>query len=399
MKVLLVNKFHFLKGGAERFYFTLAQAFESLNDEVCFFSMQDELNVSCKQEKFFVKHASTEGNIFSKIRLIRNMRYNKSAYKKMTALLRQENPQLVVVNNFHKHLTFSVIKAIKDYNLNLPVVWVAHDLIGVCPVYTMINGKGEMCDKCLDGNYFHCVENRCVRGSKFLSKLSAKEAKSIKDHNYYSLFDKVVCPSKFYADTLIKGGFDKEKVMPLTNPLSIDFKYETYSEHKNYLFFFGRLSKEKGVDLLIEAVKGSDKQLIIAGTGPEEKYLKELAFGCDNIKFVGFKKGEELEELIKNAKFVCVPSLCENCSYSIMESLAKGKPCIATNVGGNPELVKNGVNGFLFETVEQLRELINKDFSEEEYLEMCKNATKFAIEKFDAKKYVKTIKRIVALDK
>ena len=84
MKILLVNKFHYIKGGSERYYFTLAEAFRQAGHEVVFFAMRDEKNLPCAQEKYFVSNASVKGGIKSKLNMVLHIAYSKEAYKKMS---------------------------------------------------------------------------------------------------------------------------------------------------------------------------------------------------------------------------------------------------------------------------------------------------------------------------
>ena len=146
MKVLLVNKFHYKKGGSETYYFTLADSLKKAGHEVIFFAMKDEKNIPCDQEKYFVSNASKAGGIKSKLNMVLHIAYSKEAYKKMTELLNDENPDLVILNLVHKQITCSIIDAIKNYNPNIKIIWTMHDLITVCPSYTMLDGKGNICE-------------------------------------------------------------------------------------------------------------------------------------------------------------------------------------------------------------------------------------------------------------
>ena len=78
MKILLVNKFHYIKGGSERYYFTLAEAFRQAGHEVVFFAMRDEKNLPCAQEKYFVSNASVKGGIKSKLNIKKCCSANRS---------------------------------------------------------------------------------------------------------------------------------------------------------------------------------------------------------------------------------------------------------------------------------------------------------------------------------
>lgn len=402
MKFLLVNKYHYVKGGAERYYFNLAEALNAVGDQTVFLSMKDKRNYPCEQEKYFLSHSSSDGSVLEKAKFFKNMLFSKEGYKKTAELLKAEKPDAVIVNNFHKHLTFSVIKAIKDYDKNIPVVWVAHDYIAVCPSFTLLDGNGNFCEECKK-DLHKCIEKKCVKGSKIISALAVREAKYIKKNEYYDLFDYIICPSEYMKSKLCSLGTKKTELYKIFNPLPPDYKCELNRSDKGYLLFFGRLSKEKGIDGLIRAVCGTNSELIIAGEGKEEKSLKNLCktLGANNVSFAGFKKGKELEELIKNCKYVCLPSVwSENCPYSVIESFANGKPVIARKSGGVAELVKDGETGILAKENESFKGAIDRATSIErkEYNAMCEKARDFAKNNFDAIKYVEKLKKILSLN-
>lgn len=394
MKILLVNKFHYMKGGSERYYFTLADAFCKAGHEVIFFSMQDEKNIPCEQSKYFVSNASVNGGVKSKLNMVLHIAYSKEAYRNMTALLKAEAPDLVILNLVHKQLTLSVIDAIKDYDPGLPVFWTMHDLIAVCPAYTMLDGNGNICEKCLSGDFLNCVKNRCVKGSKLMSMLSAHEAKFIRRKKLYDKVDLYICPSEFLKRMIERAHFTKSDIVCLRNPLSLDTVYEVNDSDDGYFLYFGRLSREKGVDRLIRAVGQAGVRLVILGTGPMETELKALAAGKDSITFGGFCQGERLTNYIRRARAVILSSRCyENGPYSAMEAMALGKPLIVSDMGGLPELVKDGENGFIFHSQEQLVQQLRNMLmlGQVEYHTMCAQSCAMARNLFDAKQYVRTL--------
>ena len=393
MKILLVNKFHYMKGGSEKYYFTLAEGLKSRGHEVIFFAMQDEKNIPCAQEKYFVNNSSVNGGLKSKINMVLHIAYSKEAYVKMTKLLNDEKPDLVILNLVHKQLTCSIIEAIKDYNKNLPIYWTMHDLICVCPAYTMLDGNGNICEKCLDGNFNHCKKNKCIRGSTLMSILSTYEAKQIKKHGYYDMVDLFICPSEFYKNKLESAHFTKSKIVCMRNPLPMDTEYSTNDSDDGYILYFGRLSKEKGVKTLITAMKNIDYKLVIAGTGPLDDELKDYVKNnsISNVEFKGFITGEPLKDCIKGARCVVLPSeWYENGPYSAMEAMALGKPLIVSNKGGLPELVEHGKNGYIFSTDDELVKYLKQIISLDDiiYKGMSKEACKNAKDMFDIDKYL-----------
>ncbi len=400
MKVLLVNKFHYMKGGSERYYFTLADAFKALGYEVIFFAMQDEKNIKCDQDKYFVSNSSVKGGIKSKMNMVLHIAYSKEAYKKMKALCEEEKPDIVILNLVHKQITCSIIDAIKDVNPNIKIIWTMHDLITICPSYTMLDGNGNICEKCIHGDFKNCYKNKCIHGSKLMSYLSYYEAEQIKKHKWYDKVDLFICPSDFYRKKLEESGYIKSKIIWMRNPLPLDTHYELNDHDDGYILYFGRLSKEKGVKTLIDSMKDMSYKLVVLGTGPIEDELKEYvkSNNLSNIELKGFKQGEELTNSIRNARSVVLPSeWYENGPYSAMEAMALGKPLIVSSLGGLPELVNDSKNGFIFESKDELKERIQSiiDLSDDEYSSMCKESLDKAKEYFDGKNYVSNLLKLI----
>lgn len=398
MKVLLVNKFHYIKGGSETYYFTLAEALKSRGHEVVFFAMQDaEKNIPCEQDTYFVSHSSVNGGIKSKLNMVLHLTYSKEAYKNMKRLLKDEKPDLVILNLVHKQITLSIIDAIKEYDPKLPIFWTMHDLIAVCPSYTMRDGNGNICEKCLQGSFRPCVENRCIKGSRLMSMLSKYEADYIRKRKWYDQVDLFICPSAFYRKKLTEGKFTKSPIITLRNPLPLGTTYEISSSNDGYVLYFGRLSPEKGVKTLIEAALKCGCRLVILGTGPQEEELKNFAQNNPNIEFKGFQAGDTLMNFVRNSKCVVLPSeWYENGPYSAMEAMAMGKPLVVSSNGGLPELVDDGVNGYIYEKdADALAKCIEKmlQLPDDEYKKMARSSLEKAKAMFNAGHYVDEIEQ------
>jgi len=337
--------------------------------------------------------------------MLLHMMYSKEAYNNMKQLLKDENPDLVILNLVHKQITLSIIEAIKEYNPNLPIFWTMHDLIAVCPSYLMLDGSGNVCEDCLKGDFKPCVEKRCIKGSKLMSMLSKYEAEYIRKKGWYDQVNMYICPSEFHANKLKIGKFTNSKIVTMRNPLPIDTEFELNDKDEGYILYFGRLSKEKGAKNLVDAAKKLGCRTVILGTGPMEDELKEYAKDDVNIEFKGFQTGDALNNYIKNSRCVVLPSNCyENGPYSAMEAMCFGKPLIVCDNGGLPELVEEGKNGFIYSAkvgVDALCECIKKmqSLTEDEYKEMSKTSMDKAIELFDAKKYVEKIEQYYEIER
>ena len=365
MRILLVNKFHYHKGGAETYYLTLGERLESMGHEVAYFSMLHPDNIPCAQERYFVTQREYN-NIHNPLKAVRDglaLVYSPEAMHKFEALCEEFQPDVVHLNNVHRQITLSILDAAYLREHKVPVVYTAHDYVTVCPGYLMLDGEGAVCDACLkDGRYRHCAERRCVKGSRAKSCLAAIEAAFNRAHHSNYKIDAVIAPSRYMVNKLIEGGWPKNKVHYMQNFVSeriLEEAAQTYdatSLQRPYLLFFGRLSAEKGVDVLIRAFEAAlpklsnDLRLVIAGDGPERDNLETLAGDNPRIEFVGFKSGEELQRLVSGAAFAVTPSVFrENMPYSIVEALAEGTPVVGTSIGGIPELVQEGETGLLAE--------------------------------------------------
>lgn len=394
MKILLVNKFHYLKGGSEKYYFDLAKLLQEHGHEVAFFSMQDEKNIKTGCKEYFVENSDMNSkNIFKALDVI----YSRKNKKAMEKALDDFKPDIVHLNNFQRQLSASIIKPIKKRNI--PIVFTAHDLQAICPAIVMLDSKKQICEKCLNGKYLNCVKNRCVKNLGLKSILGAVEAKYYKYKKIYiNKIDKIITPSEFYKLKLIQDGIPENNIEAIHNFIDMD-NYNVEVEDDGYAFYFGRLIKEKGIFTLLEAFKGlKDKKLLIAGDGPDLEKIKEYLNKNnmqENVKLLGYIDSDKVKEYVRKSRFIIVPSIWyENCPYSVLETLAIGKPIIGSNLGGIPELVKNNESGLIYtynkpkELQEKMRVLFeNKELADE----LGKNAKQIAKEEYSKESYYNKI--------
>lgn len=391
MRILLANKYFYRKGGAETYFFALAEGLKALGHEVAFFSMKHPNNEPSYWSKYFVSEKDYVGDIsaFKKVQEASTLIYSFEAKRKFEALLEEFKPDIIHMNNVHRQLTLSILDAPYLKKHHVPVVYTAHDYILLCPAYTMVNGRGEVCDTCLDKHFIHATKNVCVKGSRIKSALATMEAEFLKFHHAYSKIDLIIAPSQFMKSKLDEGGFAGKTVamqnfltdsqMAMGARVANTHKFEdAQAGARPYFLFFGRLSKEKGILTLVRAflqaaglVGGnadaqSDDQsaqvlpvtwdLHIVGDGPERGAIEQLIASAgpqaaSRIHLLGYKSGEELQREVGNARFSVLSSEWrENMPYSGLESLAAQTPIIGAKIGGIPELVEESRTGFTFES-------------------------------------------------
>lgn len=400
MKILLVNKYHYVKGGSETYHFGLAKLLESHGHEVIYFAMADEKNLPCKQEKYFVSNVDFNGDI-SKLQKIKagfRVLYSFEAKKNISNLIEKERPDVVHINLVHRHITLSIVRAIKKYNI--PIVFTIHDLNCVCPNHEMLS-NGKICELCLNGKYINCIKNKCVKSSGAKSALAALEAFNYKRMGIYDDIDLFITPSEFYKKKLEESGIIHSKIIHMKNFLPIDTVYSCDNPDMGYLLYFGRISEEKGVLTLVKAVEKlkNSAPLYILGTGPVEDEIKSYIEEHNlngKIKMLGFKSGDELKKYVSQAKCVILPSeWYENGPYAIMEAMSQGKPVIVSYCGGLPEIVEDGKTGFICKPFDSddLSRCIDKicALSDDEYKVMSKNAVESALKNFNPDSYAQKL--------
>lgn len=367
MRILLVNKFHYRKGGAETYYLTVGSELERMGHEVAYFSMRHPDNLPCRWDKYFVTQREYN-NVKNPLKAARDgmaLIYSPEAKRNFQALCEEFRPDVVHLNNVHRQITLSILDAPYLGENKVPVFYTAHDYVTVCPGYLMLDGDGRVCDACLeDGRYRHCIENRCVKGSRAKSALAAMEASFNRAHKSNQWIDKVIAPSRFMRSKLIEGGWSEGKVVFLQNfaddailDRAANAGADATDRENPYLLFFGRLSVEKGVDTLLRAFDAAlpslpqNMRLVVVGDGPDFADFKALAssLGCaSRIEFAGYQTGGALQAYVERASLAIASSRWrENMPYSIVEAFAAGTPVVGTDIGGIPELVDEGKTGFI----------------------------------------------------
>ncbi len=414
MRILLVNKFHYRKGGAETYYLTVGSELERMGHEVAYFSMRHPDNLPCKWDKYFVtqREYNNVKNPFKAARDGMALIYSPEAKRNFQALCEEFRPDVIHLNNVHRQITLSILDAPYLSESKVPVFYTAHDYVTICPGYLMLDGDGRVCDACLeDGRYRHCIERRCVKGSRAKSALAAMEASFNRAHKSNKRIDKVIAPSRFMRSKLIEGGWPEGKVVFLQNfaddailDRAANAGADATDRENPYLLFFGRLSVEKGVDTLLRAFDSAlpslpqDMRLVVVGDGPDASEFKALAssLGCaSRVEFAGYQTGEALQAYVERASLAISSSRCrENMPYSIVEAFAAGTTVVGTDIGGIPELVDEGKTGFICEPgdVPSMADAISRGTSafldRSAYARLQRNCRSYVIENCSREKFM-----------
>ncbi|GAB6168173.1 glycosyltransferase family 4 protein [Clostridium carnis] len=383
MKILFLNKYFYVKGGSETYFFKLRNELMSRGHKIIDFSMKDEKNLYSPWEKYFVDNVDYSNNS-KKVKNAIKLIYSKEAYNKLCKLIEIEKPDVAHINLVYHQLSLSVIHALKKYNI--PIVYVSHDYKIICPNYkTYSNG---ICNKCYNGKFYNCIKERCHKNSLFNSTLVTVEAYMNKIIKSYKAIDTIICPSYFVENELIKAGIEKSKIKTMQNFLTIDIKdIDVKVNKEKQVLYYGRLSEEKGIIQFLKSVKyiHPDISVKIIGTGPQEeeilKYIRDN--NLLNVRLMGFKSGKSLYEEIARSRCTIIPSVWnETFGLTVIESMALGTPVLGSCLGGIKENIVDGINGYCFDptNIEEISTSINKIFNLDDtsYREMSNNCVKHA---------------------
>ena len=299
------------------------------------------------------------------------------SYVVVKNILKKEVPEVVHINNF-KGLSLSVFSAAK--RLSLPLIFTAHDYSLICPRANLLNGSGEICNT---PSRFCMLYNRI---QKYLVDNKP---------------DLVTAPSQFVIDKLKEEGlFEGVKTMKL--PLGIELSDEKAEKSYNTIdiLYVGGLSKHKGVRILITAFKELDYDNIIlhiVGKGVDGNEFKKIGGSDKRIIFHGFVQDKELIQLYQKANLLVVPSIWyDNSPMVIYESLINGTPVIGSRIGGIPELIEDGYNGYLFEAgnVDELKGILERLIDNPSELQRLKEGTFASVKKYSMNEHVRKLEEL-----
>jgi len=369
MKIVLANNYYFLRGGSERVLFDDQRALAAAGHDVRPFAPFDERNNAANSAAFFphlTDYSTARGLGLAQAAI--NLVYSTSAGKAFAAFLDDFRPDLIHCHNIYGRLTTAVLDEAK--RRRIPVVMTVHDQKLTCPAYLGLR-QGEPCQLCQDGKYWRCLRWKCHKQSTGASLVYTIESYFNRFGEKYDAISRFMCPSRFMQAALIDSGIAKERTAHHSNALPVD-EYIPKFEPGEYVLYAGRLSAEKGLMTMLEAFDRTSIPLRIAGTGPLEAEVRNwIDSHSVPVQMEGFCDGARLAELYRNSAFVVVPSeWYENASMSILESLAYGKPVLAADIGGNPELVADHEVGrlFPFRNARELSEIARQMWSDKNEL-------------------------------
>lgn len=262
--------------------------------------------------------------------------YSRSGVRGLREALKREKPDVVNVHNVFPLISPAALKECRK--AGVPVVMTIHNYRLICPTGLFMR-NGKPCEECLHkGNEWGCVRHNCEHSLPKSFGYALRGYVARKTCAFADNVDIFSCITNFQREKLIEAGFPEEKIR--VNPNFLDVTEKPNFTQGEYVAYCGRLSFEKGYDLLIEtARKLQNVQFCFAGANRDGDTLPKLP----NVKYLGHISGATYTEFVRKARFIVMPSRCyEGFPMAILEAAAMGKPCIGPRHGGFTEIIGEG---------------------------------------------------------
>ena len=247
----------------------------------------------------------------------------------------------------HVHNTFPLISPSIYWTAarkRIPVVQTLHNFRLLCAQGTFLR-KGTICEDCLGKSPWRAVVRKCYRESM---PQSAVLAGMLSAHRlagtYRNRITRYIALSAFSRDRFVAGGLPAQRLR--IKPNFVDGADSPGPGQRAGGLFVGRLSSEKGIGILLGAVRqGADTRIEAIGAGPSETAVaSQLGDG-----YLGFRSRAEIMQRMRLASFLIVPSMClEQLPTTILEAYSCALPVIASRLGALANIVQDGVTGLLF---------------------------------------------------
>lgn len=347
MRVLLVNAFHWLKGGVERTYLDESRWLTAAGHEVSHLASRSDRDLPSPTRDLFAPPADfTEGgSALAQLALLPRALWSRPAAQAMARVIERARPDVAHLHAPSRHLTPSILAPLA--HAGVPVVMTLHDFKPWC-TNRILFAHGEVCRRCLGRRHWQAARTGCVQGSRVKSAVGAVEAMLHDALDAYASVRLWVCPSRFVHDEALRFGVPPERLRVLSHGVErLPTVPRSPDAPERYALFMGRLSVEKGVKLLPAiAQRIAPVPLLVAGDGPLADWLRQQA--VPGLTQLGHVEDATLARLRAHASVVVAPSLfVEHFGYSVAEALLDARPVVAARIGALPELVEHERTGLL----------------------------------------------------
>jgi glycosyltransferase involved in cell wall biosynthesis len=360
MRIAVAGQNFHIRGGSDRVLFDELKLLHENGHDAAPFCAANSSNLPNEWSTFFPQVSANLSHPTPKD--VARYIYNFDAKRSVRRFIEVYRPDIFHLHIYYGKLTASILGEIKS--AGIPIVQTMHEFKAICPTYSLFS-DGKLCEKCSDFRFFNAVKHRCNRGSLSRSIISTIESYASLTLGAVSKIDRFIAVSEFQAEKVAEMGVPREKITTIRNFIDVDNIVPSFRKG-TYFIYFGRLEINKGIWPLLKAFEAMpDEHLLIVGDGSEKESLERhcTEHALTNVKFKKFCDQQELGALVRGSIASIVPSIWyETFGLSAAESLAYGKPVIASRIGGLPEVVSDMDDAILVEpgNVAQLRAAVER---------------------------------------
>ena len=342
MKILLIHNRYTLHGGEDTVFEAEKALLEKNGHQI---------------ETLIFDNKSDAG--LAKLKMIYSIFYNSHSAKLLTDKIKAFQPQIIHVHNFFRMASPAIFYVAHKYNI--PVVQTLHNYRLICANALLLRDN-KPCELCvthkfpLAGIKYKCFGNSYLKTAQltlmtFLHKYLGTWKEKITTYICLTEFAKnKIAHSSLQIPLekiVVKANFTED--IGYKNVYYLDNQDDIHQKREDFYLFIGRLSKEKGIDILLEAAKKSNFNLEIIGNGDLKELVEKATQTHPNIIYHGFQQKDFITNKLKTCKALIFPSIWyEGMPLTILEAFSAGTPVIASDIDNIRELITDNYNGVHF---------------------------------------------------
>ena len=269
--------------------------------------------------------------------------YSPSSIRDIRKIMQTNKPDAVIIHNLYPYISPAILKHIR--RAGVPIVMTIHNYRLVCPTGLFMRNASP-CELCMGGHEINCIKYNCEQAWLKSIGYAGRNWYARITGAYSDNVDIFACITAFQGSKLSEAGFASHRMRVIPNFVSEIS--EPVFKLGEYVAISGRMSREKGVDMILNVARKTPQiKYVFAGSVREEDNL--LSKMPDNCLFLGYLTKTELSEFYANARFLVIASRWyEGFPMTILDAFSYGKPVIGPEHGGFLEIIEEGINGLLF---------------------------------------------------
>jgi glycosyltransferase involved in cell wall biosynthesis len=298
---------------------------------------------------------SFDGSFWGNLRSAGMALYNTESARRLEEVIGRFRPDVVHLHNLFYTASASVIRVAKQHGL--PVVMTLHNYRLVCVSGLLMRAGKVPCETCLTQTVaLSGIRHACFRDSYLQSTQLSLTTLLHKLTGIWRSVDRFVVMTDFARQKFLASSLRPTPEQIMVKPNFVpDTGFADSANRKDFYLYAGRLSPEKGIDVLLKAAQTGGFPLRIIGDGPLVSEVKQAVANCSTISFLGWQNREAVTKLLKTCRAVLIPSVCyEGLPTVMLEAFATGTPIVCSDGENLRNLVGNAGLHFITDDADDL---------------------------------------------